>query len=517
MPDQELLSQLYLKLGGSEAPSDLVSQIHSVNVDQSLLIPSMFVLRIQDPEMRWVDSDLFRLGQEVEISARSLDREQAWLITGDITAIEPEYPEEGVPTVVVRGYDRLGRLARGTRSRTFVEVTDSDIVSRIANEYGLRAETGNTRTVHPHVYQDNVSDLTFLRERARLIGFILTAERNVLKFKPFRDAGTANVQLKYGSSLLSFRPCVTAAHQADSVVVRGWDYEKKDVVVSEQSPSGWPNAGAVSNENASGVLGEAQFVWAGGDVAAASFADSVAGGMKVAVEESKVQADGMALGNPAIRAGCTISVEAVGRRFSGDYFVTSALHTFETRGRYETHFGVTGLQTGTVRELLVDPGISGERSGRLLSEPVVGVVSNIEDPSNLGRVKVRFPWLSDSDETGWARVAGPMTGPDRGFFNLPEVDDEVLVVFVNGSFDHPVVVGGLWNGNDRPPNAASALSGGRVVQRLWKSRSGHLILLDDSDGSENIQIVDKSGQNKITIDTSGGEISLKSQQAVSIE
>jgi len=314
MPDQELLSQFYLKLGGSEAPSDFISQVHGVDVDQSLILPAMFTIRIQDPEMRWVDSDLLTIGQEVEISARSLERAQAWLITGEITAIEPQFPEEGVPIVLVRGYDRLVRLARGTRSRTFVEMTDSDIASRIASDHGLRADARSTRTVHPHAYQDNTSDLAFLQERARLLGYTVRAERNVLKFKPFRDAGTDTVQVRYGSSLLEFNPQVAAADQADSVVVRGWDYRKKDVVLAEQRPTGWPNAGTVRRENAGRTLGEAQFVWVGGDVGVASFADSVVDGMKTAVEESKVQAEGLAVGNPAIHAGCTLSIEAVGAR-----------------------------------------------------------------------------------------------------------------------------------------------------------------------------------------------------------
>lgn len=82
---------------------------------------------------------------------------------------------------------------------------------------------------------------------------------------------------------------------------------------------------------------------------------------------------------------------------------------------------------------------------------VIGIVTNNRDPDGLHRVKLRFPWLGAEDESNWARVATPMAGPGRGFYALPEVDDEVLVAFDHGNVDHPYVVGSLWNGQDAPP------------------------------------------------------------------
>ena len=89
------------------------------------------------------------------------------------------------------------------------------------------------------------------------------------------------------------------------------------------------------------------------------------------------------------------------------------------------------------------------RNGRILGV-VTGVVTNNKDPDKLGRVKVRFPWLSDTDESWWARVASPMAGKDRGVFFLPEVDDEVLVAFEHGDPRFPYVIGALWNGSTPP-------------------------------------------------------------------
>ena len=112
---------------------------------------------------------------------------------------------------------------------------------------------------------------------------------------------------------------------------------------------------------------------------------------------------------------------------------------------------------------------------------VVGVVTNNQDPDGLGRVKVRFPWLSDDEESHWARIAVPMGGKERGTYFLPEVDDEVLVAFEHGSPSFPYVLGALWNGKDVPPTTNDD---GKNNLRLIKSRSGHVIKLNDEDGKE---------------------------------
>ena len=144
---------------------------------------------------------------------------------------------------------------------------------------------------------------------------------------------------------------------------------------------------------------------------------------------------------------------------------------------------------------------------------VIGLVSNNQDPDKLGRVKLRFPWLSDSLETSWVRVAVPMAGKQRGFYFLPEVNDEVLVAFEHGQIEFPYVLGALWNGKDTPPDVNSD---GKNNLRMIQSRSGHIVRLDDTAGAEKIEILDKSGKNKIVIDTAGNSITINADADVTI-
>jgi phage baseplate assembly protein gpV len=138
---------------------------------------------------------------------------------------------------------------------------------------------------------------------------------------------------------------------------------------------------------------------------------------------------------------------------------------------------------------------------------VIGIVTNNRDPDNAplkrGMVKVRFPWLTNDEESTagaesfWARIATPMAGGDRGMYFLPEVDDEVLVAFAHGDINAPYIIGSLWNGIDKPPIEKDEDEKNDL--RIIKSRSGHKVIFDDTKGEEKVIVQDKVGKNKIVI------------------
>jgi uncharacterized protein involved in type VI secretion and phage assembly len=167
---------------------------------------------------------------------------------------------------------------------------------------------------------------------------------------------------------------------------------------------------------------------------------------------------------------------------------------------------------------------------------VLGVVTNNQDKDGLGRVKVKFPWLSDGDESRWARVATLMAGKETGTLFLPDVGDEVVIGFDHGDINHPYVLGALWSNSRKPPVANND---GKNNVRLLRSRSGHEIRFDDSQdekkemieirtksghriqlndasGQEKIEIVDKTGNNSIVIDSAGNTITISSESELHI-
>lgn len=134
---------------------------------------------------------------------------------------------------------------------------------------------------------------------------------------------------------------------------------------------------------------------------------------------------------------------------------------------------------------------------------VIGIVSSLDDPEGLGRVRVTYPHL-DGEESNWARLVSLMAGHERGAFFRPEVDDEVMILFEQGDGRRPYVVGGVWNAPDPPPP-----DDGKPTEnnhRLFKSRSGHILRFDDTAGAEKIEIIDKDGARKVILDSAGQKI-----------
>jgi uncharacterized protein involved in type VI secretion and phage assembly len=210
-------------------------------------------------------------------------------------------------------------------------------------------------------------------------------------------------------------------------------------------------------------------------------------------------------------AGQVVKVQGMGTRFSGNYYVTGARHHYGARRGYTTEITVGGRRNGTMLELT--GGGRGQHGHGASSAIAVGVVSANKDADGLGRVKVKLPWLGDSVETDWIRVAVPGGGKERGFYWLPEVGDEVVVAFEHGDPQRAYVVGSLWNAKAAPPLASTRVVGpeGAVNQRIIKSRSGHLITLDDTTGQEKITVADKTGSNVITIETATNKITISAQ------
>jgi uncharacterized protein involved in type VI secretion and phage assembly len=145
---------------------------------------------------------------------------------------------------------------------------------------------------------------------------------------------------------------------------------------------------------------------------------------------------------------------------------------------------------------------------------VVGVVTNNQDPDQLGRVKVKFPWLSDTDESHWARIATPMGGAERGFFFIPDVNDEVLVVFEQGMKDRPYILGALWNTVDKAP---SKVADDANALRYIASKVGNVIEFDDTEKAPKITIRDKKKKTSIEIDTKNSKVTIKCGADVKIE
>ncbi|MGC9466970.1 MAG: VgrG-related protein [Anaerolineae bacterium] len=498
-----LASQIAIKIDGNDVSPDVMRLVQRVEVDQHAHLPNMFTIRLRDPKFEVIDQGPFDLTKEVEISGETEDGEWVPLAKGEITVLEPEFQEGMIARLVVRGYDKSHRLFREMKSQAHLNKKDSDLASEIARNVGLQAEVDPTSTVYDHVFQHNQSDLAFLQERAWRIGYECFVSDGKLVFrKPPTPQG--GVTLRWGQDLLSFYPRMNLAEQVDEVVVRGWSVERKTPIVGRAQQGGLYPDIEESRDGAAWAqtFGSGKVVILDENVTSQAEADALAEARMNEISGAFVQAEGTALRRPDIAAGRAITLEALGDRFSGTYLVTGARHIYTAEG-LKTSFTVRGIRTGQIIEEL---GVR-EPTERYPGA-VVGIVTNTDDPKNWGRVKVKFPWMTEDAESDWARVISPGAGPDAGLFTLPEVDDEVIVIFEQGDFRRPYILGGVWSGQHALPPGVPGSGNERPLVRTWYSRTGHHITVYDN-ADNKIEIVTNGG-HKVVLDDANRGITISS-------
>lgn len=506
---KKTLAQLRLKINGSPASKEIDGAIISVTVEQDVDMPAMFtiVLHFDARQTKMIDEPTIADGKEIEILVGYADQEKSICI-GKITAMEPRFDDQGT-THVIRGFDYSFAMHRNAKSRSFVKQTDSDIAKKIAAEAsGLTAKVEATTQVHDYVYQHNQTNWAFLSTRARRIGYILRVVGKELQFKKPEPEGTP-VDLEFGVNLKSFNARLSVAEQVNEVEVRGWDVKNKQAIVGRASSStAKPDVGEKrkASEVAAGVWGEATRYELNGSPDGVDEANLRATAILDDTTKSFITAEGECNGDPKFALGGTINVKGVGERFQGKYYLTSVQHNLSKTGGHQVKFRAGRTRSESMSSILSPP-----PDQAVAPQVTVGVVTNNRDDDGLARVKVKFPMLFDDDESHWARQAVPMAGADRGFIAMPEVNDEVLVAFEHGDPTKPFILGSLWNGVDQPPKGTADLvdGGGVVNQRIWRSRSGHLFLFDDTDGSEAIRIIDKTNKNHITITSSDNKLQVQ--------
>ncbi|HKN97134.1 MAG TPA: phage baseplate assembly protein V [Pseudonocardiaceae bacterium] len=538
---------------GAALADDAAACMVRAVVDTHLHLPGMFELTFLDNGDDVLRSAGLAIGTTVRVFGLAPgETSGGCLIQGEVTCLEGRF-ENLVRYVVVRGYDVTHRLQRVRRTRTFLNMSDSDIASRILGEAGVTdVQVDSSSTIHDHIGQCDQTDWDFLTQRAAEIGYELVMDAGTLRFRPASGVSTgAPVALTFPVNLWSFRPRVTAGNLSPEVEVRVWDPLQNKVFthvaqasagsvsLSGQQPNtlgttftggAGPVAPPPAQGSATGDLGPAPSTSAhvvhDRPVAVGSGIDSAGQQVAKAVAEhvgsTFAEAEGEATGSPHIKAGATVSVDGVSDPFGGSWLVTSAQHVFDTaEGGYLTRFVASGRQ---VRSLL-GLASAGARPDRLtLNGVYCGVVTNNNDPNKMGRVKVALPWLSPDYESDWACVVQFAAGKASGAMFLPEVGDEVLVGFEFADPRRPYVLGGIVNKNTAYSLGGDAIkatgTAGQVVHRGFVSSAGNKLMFHDevppgggTPTASDLVLGTGDGSLALAIDQTAGTVTLSCKPA----
>ncbi len=540
--------QRVVEIDGTELTEDVDNMIERVTVVDRLHMPDSFELVLRDPDRKVLSEAGVEIGAKVKIStaAPGADSTEA-LFYGEVTSIEAEYDVLGA-RAVVRGYDLLHRLAAGRKTKTFENVTYADVAKEIADAAGLDAEVDGSGGTIDHVIQPNVSDLDFLYQLARRVGFDLGVDEETLVFKKpaassaAPDAGEPDTakatQLVWSHNLLEFRARMSAVAQVTEVKVRGWDPDAKEAVIGQADAETESAEISMSPSELAEAVGGETLVVVDRPVDDQGSADDLAKAIAEQVASAAYEATAVAVGSPALKAGTAVSISEVDAALAGKWVITTARHEFGG-GPYRTHLEFSGRQDRSLHGLVAG-GLPQPAARTSIPGIVIAIVTDNDDPDGMGRVRVQYPWLSDDAESWWARLATIGAGKrDRGKGHgivwVPEVGDEVIVAFEHGDITHPIVVGSLWNGVNTPPDGmfGDLFDGGEVKKAALISRNGHGLIFHDYDDESGLvlgtskgpfiglseaketMILDCDGK-KITITTTG-DMDIKADGAIKIE
>jgi phage protein D/phage baseplate assembly protein gpV len=507
-----------VRLSGVTLAAELSDQVLGLTVETDLDLAGSFSLTLRNADNRLLDSALLDLGKTVEIRL-GYGQELVPAFLGEVAAVEPSFPADGPPTVTVSGYDKSYRLRHAQpEPRAYPVINDSVIAAQVAAENGLVPVVDPAPFITDRVKAE--TDMAFLKACAAQYFFDVYVEWDRLHFHFPRPQAAAHV-LEWGRNLSSFSPRISSAGLAGVQQIRVYNQELAQALTVTILAADLDPENLLERLGTEAVQLLMSLVRKGirkepisNPVQAVAVAKAVLSNLL----EGMYEGSGSCIGVPELSAGRFVQIAGVGRRFSGTYRLRKVTHRIDASG-FRTDFSITARGhsslLGLMRNKLVEEPPPNDTE-RFFGVLVAEVTSNNEalakpPAAPTGRIEVCYPGLTGEQVTHWAECARPMTGSNAGFFALPQKGDQVLVAFEHGRLSAPYVLGALWNATSRPPTT-NADGANRTT--LLKSRSGHSLTFDDTQGTGSLSLsaagdLAIKATGKVTLEAAGGRTKIE--------
>lgn len=444
------LPEIVITLAGRRLPGAVIARIVSIRVHSLLARPTQCLIA-------WAADDSLDVSPAPGDALRiELGGHRDPLFVGEVTVIEYGYRADTGRQLRVRAYDPLHRLRKRQATRLLDAGDLMSLADSLAEGTGLAVEAPSD-PIGP-VYQLARSDLDLLAEVAARHGRYPVVHDGTLRLVPVTGDGAPTV-LTYGTTLHAAEIEISAEPAFRSAETSWWD--PAGAVADPARTADARAAAAVSADPMPDRLGGGGPVLRQDDLREGSETEPLG----LAQAELDIRRQGevtvvlVANGNPTLQAGRRVTVKGVRAALEGDYAITEASHEISVSG-YET----------TLSSRPPSPPAPRDRD-----QVTLGVVADVDDPQDRGRVRVRL--AAYQVDTGWAPVLLPAAGADKGVVALPEVDDRVLVLLLGRDPAHAVVLGGLY-GSGSPPLPSDAGRPRRGETTLVRTRDGQQVVLD---------------------------------------
>ncbi|MBO0777702.1 MAG: phage baseplate assembly protein V [Ktedonobacteraceae bacterium] len=461
------LPEIFVEVEGVALAAEDLRALGEVRVQQRLSLPTLCELTFSHPPGPLAGAARLVPGTALRVLVAG---QQEPLFVGQVTAVEHCYEPAGGREIRVRGYDLLHRLRKRQAVRAHVQVSTRDLAQELVADLGLTVQAAEPGALWPRLIQHQQSDFELLQEVAERCGLYLALRGNVLHLLTLRGTGET-LPLTLGETLLEARIEINADGVCRSVAAAGWDTSRIEAHAGEVSQ-------ARVGRSVAAEIAPARVGGSGKRILVDEVAPSDDHAARIAQAEldlrvaREVTLWGMAEGDARLRPGTPVEVAGVADAVAGHYVLSAVTHSINAH-------------KGFISEISSYPPAPQTRERGSVVTP--GVVTQIDDPAKLGRVRVSLPTYSDV-ETDWMAVLSAGAGAGKGLMMLPDIGDHVLVLFAHADPGQGIVLGSLY-GTEEPPDVG--IDNGAVQRYTLLTPGGQRIRLDD--GQQTIRLENSSG------------------------
>lgn len=444
------------------------------------------------------DAAAFKPGSSIRLDLGNVDSEST-VFSGSVVKLGIQIEENRRAQMIVECRDCGFPATLGRKNKLFEKKKDSAIIAEVLGPYGpVRVDA--TSYQHPSLVQYYATDWDFALARADANGLVVAVWNGQIEVKKPDVKASPALTVTYGTDLIDFDGNVSAAEQYTQVETVSWNPARQAVEASQASAPSLNKQGDLKPADLKG--GDKLLYQTDGPTESAAL-KAWADGQALRAGLARYEGSFLFYGNAAARPGCTIELAGLGSRFNGNAYIGWVEHTVENNS-WTTRAGM-GLpaRNSTENPLVTAPAASGWLPG--IGGLHIGKVTKLnDDPGKENRIQVELPLMNGTKNTLWARLANGYAGNGHGSFFLPEVNDEVVVGFLNDDPCHPVVLGSLYSSKFAPPYQPDAKNNTKALVTAKKLK------IEFDEEKKSITIV-TPGKNQIEISDDGKSIRLADQ------
>jgi Rhs element Vgr protein len=472
--------------------------------------------------------DTFLPGRKIEILA-GYDSRETLIFKGVVVRQGLSIDQSDQPRLIVDVTDEAIKMTLERKNALFEKITDSDLIGKLISANGLSKDVGSTNTVHEQVAQFYASDWDLMLTRAEMNGLVVVAEAGKVTVRKPDTRQSPVLGVKYGDTILDCTIEMDAATQLASSAVKSytWDPDAQKLIESGPGSVDVKEAGNVSSDQLAKVFNVKKFAQQTGAAIEKSSLQDWSSAELLKSKLSKIRGSVRFQGSAKAQAGKMLELAGLGNRFNGAVFISGVTHHIKN-GEWLTtcELGLSAQWFAATADDIEAPVASGQLPA--VQGLQTGIVTKVaKDPAGEFRVFVKLPLLQDDAKGVWARL-GTFYGSNKvGAVFYPEVNDEVIVGFMNDDPRYAIILGSVYGKKYAPPVPPDEQNNTKVIvtrsklQMTFndkdkiveiKTPGGHSIEWNDKAGSLTIK---DSNKNRIALAKNGVTIESASNLTIS--